>query len=301
MNKSSAPARPRVSKILLFVLSALAAQLCMAAPEFARQRHLSPDGIRVVSANIRFPVREVPGEEWEKRKELARDVLLAQDADLICFQEFRSEHLAFLKTYFPDHEASGYVDGPDNRKSNTIFFSKKRFQKIEEGGFWLSDKPDSYRSKFPESGSVRHVATLTLKDTRTGKKLLVWNTHLDHAHQPGRDRQAAVLASFIKKIPDAPPLILTGDFNCGVGTEAIRHIKESGMTDSYESVHGPKEPGYTYHGFLGEKYGKQRAKIDFVFCNKLLKPAAAAVIRDSRDGHYPSDHYFVSAELSYSE
>lgn len=273
----------------------------MAAPEFARQRHLSPDGIRVVSANIRFLDKEVPGNEWEKRKELARDVLLAQDADLICFQEFRGEHLEFLKPSFPDYETAGFVDGPGKRKANTIFFSKKRFQKIEEGGFWLSDKPGSYRSKFPESGSVRHVTTLTLKDTLTGKKLLVWNTHLDHAHQPGRDKQAGVITSFIKKTPDALPLLLTGDFNCGAGTKAIRDIKENGMTDSYQSVHGPGEPGRTYHNFLGEKYGKPHPKIDFVFCNKLLKPVAAAIIRDSRDGHYPSDHYFVSAELAYGE
>ncbi len=286
---------------LLLVAALAAASACLSAQEIPRRQRVAEKHLRVVTANIRFTDKETPGEEWEKRRQLARDVLLAQDADIICFQEFRQAHLDFLQTCLPDFEATGMVDGPANRKANTIFFSKKRFQKTGAGGCWLSPEPDKYRSKFPESGSVRHVAFVKLRDLAADRELIVYNTHLDHAKQPGRDRQAGVLAEFITKAPAALPKILTGDFNCPATTGAIKTIKAAGMIDTYTAVHGEKDPGFTYHGFKGATLNKPWGKIDFVFCNHALKPVTAEIIRDSRAGHWPSDHYFVTAELEYDE
>ncbi len=296
----------KIRNILLppFLL-ALAASLAFAADaDIPQRKRKSPEAIRIVSANIRFPLDadNGSGNEWDKRKELARDVLLAQDADIICFQEFRHAHHAFLKDYFRDYDAAGFVDADDGRKPNTIFFSKKRFEKISEDGAFLSATPQAYRSKFSESASVRHFFRVRLKDRMTGRELIIWNTHLDHKHQPGRDKQAATLVDFIKKQPAGIPQLITGDFNCHTLTPAIKTIKDAAFTDTYTAVHSvPDDPGYTYHNFLGAKYPRPgNRKIDFIFCNNGLRPTAAEIIRDSRDGRYPSDHYFVSAELEYA-
>jgi endonuclease/exonuclease/phosphatase family metal-dependent hydrolase len=293
---------------LLVALTLLAAALVPAAaaappaPDIPQRQRQTPAAIRVVTANIRFllPADEGTGNEWDKRKQLARDVLLAQDADIICFQEFRDPHHAYLKKHFAGYELSGFVEGERGRTANAIYHSKKRFKKVSMDGAFLSPAPGEYRSKFPESSSVRSVTRLHLKDRQTGRDLLIWNTHLDHKYQAGRDKQAAVLAGFLKKQPPGAPQIVTGDFNCAAKTEAIQTIKSAGFTDTYTALHGPEDPGYTYHNFLGHKYNKPHGKIDFILCTGALRPTAAEIIRDNRANHYPSDHYFISAELEYT-
>lgn len=297
---------PRI--LLSLILSAFAANLAFAtdpASDIPQRKRQSPEAVRVVSANIRFPAAADAGtgNEWDRRKKFARDVLLAQDADVICFQEFRKEHLQYLKKHFRDYEVFGLVDTDDGEKSNTIFFSKKRFEKVSHTGAFLSPTPGVYRSHFEESVSVRHVAGLHLKDRVTGEQLLVWNTHLDHKNQVARDKQAGVLMTLIKQAPPNIPQVITGDFNCAAKTKAIKTIKATGFIDSYAALHGPADPGNTYHSFRGADYGNRTGKIDFVFSNARLRPVATEIIKDSLTIkgvlRYPSDHYFISAEFEY--
>lgn len=289
--------------LCLLPLAALNSVSGADASDIPQRGRKSPTAVRVVSANIRYLAEadKATGNDWDKRKELARDVLRAQDADIICFQEFNQPHYDYLKGQFPDCEAFGFVERKtDGRKLNTVFYSRKRFEKISEGGAFLSDTPDVYRSKIPESSQVRHVTRLHLKDRATGRELIIWNTHFDHKSNPARAKQAAVLLGLIKKYPAGIGHVITGDLNCSAATPGIKTIKQGGFTDTYTAVHGPADPGFTYHGFHGVNFEKPKmGKIDFVFCNSALRPTAAEVIRDSRGGRYPSDHYFVSAEFEY--
>jgi hypothetical protein len=125
---------------------------------------------------------------------------------------------------------------------------------------------------------------------------------LDHEFNALRVKQAAVLTDFTRTLPPDIPRILTGDFNSGDGSQPITAIKSGAWLDSYAAIHGPAEPGMTAHAFLGDNHPSKatRKKIDFVFHNSLLAPATAEIIKDSRDGKYPSDHYFVSGELKYT-
>lgn len=300
--------------ILLGLLCAFAANLAFAATPDSdipqRKRH-SPEAVRVVSANIRFivPEDDGTGNEWVHRKELARDVLRAQDADIICFQEFRKAHHDFLKKYFPDYGEAGFVDGDDGQMANMIFYSKRRFEKIAHNGAFLSPTPEVYLSTFPNAPrTARHFNRLHLKDRLTGRELMIWNTHFSAGgkRQPARDAQAGVLADFLKKQPATIPQIVTGDFNCDAKTQAYKSIKTVGFTDTHTALNGPEDPGDTYHNFLGHSYGKKRGKIDFIFSNKNLRPTVTEIIKDNRaasDGvrRYPSDHYFLSTEFEYAK
>ncbi|MDF9827151.1 endonuclease/exonuclease/phosphatase family metal-dependent hydrolase [Ereboglobus sp. PH5-10] len=299
-------------RILLPILSlALTANFAFAAApgsDIPQRKRQSPEAVRVVSANIRYLAKAdiATGDNWDKRKEFARDVLRAQDADIICFQEFNNPHYDYLKGQFPDYEAFGFVERKeDGRKLNTVFYSKKRFETIAADGAFLSATPDVYRSKFEESSQVRIVTRLHLRDRATGRELMIWNTHFDHRSSPARTKQAAVLVELAKKHSPNIGHIITGDLNCTQKTEAIKTIKAGGFIDTYTALHGPADPGYTFHGFKGHSYGKTHGKIDFVFCNDTLRPTVAEIIKDSRviDGvrRYPSDHYFVSAEFEYAK
>jgi endonuclease/exonuclease/phosphatase family metal-dependent hydrolase len=96
------------------------------------------------------------------------------------------------------------------------------------------------------------------------------------------------------------PQVFTGDFNEDATNRVISLIKEAGWEDTYLAVNGPADPGFTGHGFLGPKHAEKskKGKIDFIFGKGPVKSRAASVIRDEVNGRYPSDHYFVSAEVS---
>jgi endonuclease/exonuclease/phosphatase family metal-dependent hydrolase len=38
-------------------------------------------------------------------------------------------------------------------------------------------------------------------------------------------------------------------------------------------------------------------KIDWIFCRGDVTPVSSKIIRDQKDGIYPSDHYFLVADL----
>jgi endonuclease/exonuclease/phosphatase family metal-dependent hydrolase len=103
-----------------------------------------------------------------------------------------------------------------------------------------------------------------------------------------------------RALPDSLPELLAGDFNAGADHPAIKAVKEGGWIDTYAAVHGAEDPGFTAHRFLGPEYAKQTKrprKIDWIFCREGTKTLAAEIIRDGRDGRFPSDHYFVSATV----
>ncbi len=291
----------------ILILSMLAGGLCsQAAPEASNtipmRERKTPDGIRIVTANVRQMFKDdyKTGNGWEDRKELCRDVFLAQNADIFCLQENRTAISDYLMGFMPGFVLSNGVYR-SKQPINPIMYSSKRFDKIKEGGFWLSPTPDVEDSLFP--GATRRVANwVLLKDKTTGKQLYIVNAHYTHDSEPIRLLQIDVTLNFTKTLQPGIPVVMTADYNCGIDSPTITKVKNAGWIDSYTAVHGPEEPGFTFHGFRGTKYGKPKApKIDFIFYQPPLRPVAAEIIRDSRNGRYPSDHYYISAELVFDK
>ncbi len=143
-----------------------------------------------------------------------------------------------------------------------------------------------------------------LKERGSGREFRLWNTHLDHIGQVAREKGAELIVQASAALPKAFPQLLTGDFNAHAANPAIKRVAAGGWTDTYSAVHGPADPGFTAHGFLGPRHaeklpnGKRGARIDWIWCRGAVKPLAAEVIREGRNGRYPSDHYFVSAEVN---
>ncbi len=78
---------------------------------------------------------------------------------------------------------------------------------------------------------------------------------------------------------------------------AIQKFVEGGWTDTYETIHGAEDPGPTGHRFLGSERAKEKGKIDWIFWRGQVEITAADIINDNENGRYPSDHYFISAEI----
>lgn len=261
---------------------------------------------KILSCNVRVDVAEdhTHGDGWQDRKEFCAEVIRAQKADLIGFQEVQEVHFRDLKQRLPDYDTYALSNGKANFHPNcAIFFSRSRYELITAGGFWLSETPHIAASKSWDTKNSRLVNWVQLRDRASGKELRFWNTHLDHIGHEARAKGAEMIAQASEVLGRDLPQLLTGDMNAPITHDAIKNFIAGGWADTYAAVHGEKDPGYTYHGFKGVNYGatkpngEPRLKIDWIFSRGAVKPVAATIIRDGRNDHYPSDHYFVSAEV----
>ena len=110
---------------------------------------------------------------------------------------------------------------------------------------------------------------------------------------------AVVVSLLAVAAPGVATVLLLGDMNCDFSNPAIGILKAAGWVDSYGSVNGTENPGHTYHAFQGEAHESAIGKMDWIFMRGKLRATAATVIKDAVDGRFPSDHYFVSATLTW--
>jgi hypothetical protein len=82
-------------------------------------------------------------------------------------------------------------------------------------------------------------------------------------------------------------------------SKVLESVRHGGWKESYETIHGVKEAGFTGHEFQGIHYEKASSKgrIDYIWYRGMLKPLDAAIIRDDVKGKYPSDHFFLQADF----
>jgi endonuclease/exonuclease/phosphatase family metal-dependent hydrolase len=262
--------------------------------------------LKILSCNIRrnVPEDQVAGNGWDARRDLCAEVITKQNADVICLQESVNPQWKDLSNRLPGFSSFGLAN-PDQvfNPTNAILFARTRFEMVSAGGFWLSETPHVAGSKSWDSAHPRFVNWVHLRERESGKEFRVWNAHLDHIGQVARERQAQLIMEASEVFPDLPQL-LTGDFNADAANPAIEIVKAGGWLDTYTAVHGPEDPGFTFHAFLGPRFAEERpnarvkGKMDFIFARGAVKTVAAEIIRDGRDGRYPSDHYFISAEVT---
>lgn len=263
--------------------------------------------LKILTCNIRLPLEgdDETGDGWEDRKDLCADTILSRHPHVICLQECYSVQLDYLKSRMPEFDSFGLANpAPVFNPVNAILFSRSRFEIVSAGGFWLSEKPHVAGTRSWDSASPRFVNWVHLKERNFNQEFRVWNTHLDHRGQVAREEQARLIVEGSKTShPENFPQLLAGDFNADATNAAITIVKEGGWVDTFSSVHGAEEPGFTYHRFLGRKFPEQvskdqiRGKIDWIFYRGAVRTLSAEVIRDGRNNRYPSDHYFVSAEV----
>jgi endonuclease/exonuclease/phosphatase family metal-dependent hydrolase len=262
--------------------------------------------IRVMSFNVRTS-RAMDGQNgWSHRRELFFQTIQAFNPDLIGFQEVREDQHDDIAARMKDYGLAGVArdDGKRNGEWSLIAFRTNRFEMLDSGTFWLSDKPD-------EPGSVGWDAKLTricswarLKDKTNGKEFLFANTHYDHVGKLARAMSSRLIMKKLPKLSHGNPVIMTGDFNTTESDppyKTIMHPTEPDMahfTDSYREVHSTRSPDEkSAHAFKG---GVQGSRIDFIMHTPEFHATSATIDRTkSSEGRYPSDHYPVTAILQW--
>jgi len=268
--------------------------------------------MRILSCNIRFSGADDGPDNWEFRKEYCAGLILSLDADVICFQELVEEQFSYMRSRLQDYSHYGLCDEPGGRRPlNSVFFRKAKYNLLNAAGYWLSETPHIPGSKSWESTCVRFTSWVCLEDTKTKAVFRVLNTHLDHFMGKARKNQARIVNEDALAWPPDYPQILTGDMNAdamnfadipvadaGIEQEGpIWTFKQGGWRDSYEAVHGADYPGFSYHSFKGPDFKSSCGRIDWIFFRGGLLPKASRFIDDSKDGRFPSDHYFLCADF----
>lgn len=257
--------------------------------------------MKVLSCNIRTSLARDGVNGWAHRKDCCARVIRNQQADLIGFQEMSAEQAVDLASALPEYAVFGLIDEPcGNRPQNAIFYLRDAFRLVSAAGYWLSKTPHVPGSRSWDSACVRLANWVRLEERATGKEFRLVNTHLDHISQPAREGQASLLAEDARAYPADYPQLLTGDMNADPANRAIALLKAAGWLDTDAAVHGAQDPGLTFHAFQGPATTSPYGKIDWIFMRGSMAATAATIIRDSENGRFPSDHYFLGATVRIS-
>lgn len=254
--------------------------------------------MRVLTCNLRNGGAADGENTWPRRKDLCIETIRKHAPQILCTQETYEEQLGDLLAAMPGFEWFGAADSPGQRHPVVaILYDLQAFRRISAGTYWLSETPHISGSRSWDSACIRYAVWLRLEELACGKEFRVVDTHLDHVGQTAREHQARIINQDAAVYPADYPQLLAGDMNADAANRAIQLFREAGWEDTYQTVHGTDEPGFTYHAFEGPAHAAQEGRIDWVFGRGLLRATHAEVVRDSRDGRYPSDHYFVSADI----
>jgi endonuclease/exonuclease/phosphatase family metal-dependent hydrolase len=263
--------------------------------------------LTVMSFNIRYGTANDGENRWQNRRALLFDVVRDAGADLVGLQEALDFQIDELLDAVPIYAAVG-VGRDDGRRAGeyaAILFRRDRLRVDRSGTFWFSDTPDVVAST-SWGNRITRVCTWARFVDRDGRAFWLFNVHLDHESQPSRERSTALLAERIAARP-APlrdePVIVTGDFNAGENNPAVVRLtagppdRPGRLVDTFRVLHPDERDVGTFTGFRPD--ATDGDKIDYVLVEPGIEVLSASIVRTSRGGRYPSDHFPVVATVRF--
>lgn len=260
-----------------------------------------PIDLEVMTFNIRYGSADDGANRWQRRRALVVDLLRGHYPDIVGIQEAQHDQVMALDAGLENHAwiGEGRLGGTKGEYT-PIFYDRTRFEVVAEQTFWLSATPDVPGSASYGNRLSRICTWGRFREKNTGREFLVYNFHLDHQSQAARVESVQQILRHIDRRKEELPVVLTGDFNADMKNPALAPLwrTDDSGEPRYKSafaVTAPHAEGVgTFHYFEGVRH---RAKIDFVLVDSGFDVLGAAILRDHRDGRYPSDHFPVRARL----
>ncbi len=297
MNRSAGLEAVSVAALALLVLA-----VPLACPSAA----VAGD-VRVMAFNIRYGTAQDGPNSWENRRELVLETVKAFGPDVLGTQECLKFQADYLAANLPGYGfvGAGRNDGRDAGEMCAIFYRSDRFEKLDQGHFWLSETPGTVGSRGWDAALPRMATWVRLRALEdTLGAFVVVNTHFDHAGVKARFVSARLVSTEAWALRGGVPAIVMGDFNSPADLTRGRPYMEllSGagdstraLVDTYRAVHsspGPSEG--TFNAFRGLIDG---ARIDWILVTPDVEVLEGDIDRRHRRGSYPSDHFPVTAVL----
>lgn len=253
--------------------------------------------LSVMTYNIRYDNPNDGINSWEKanRKEKVAQMIKKYNPDILAVQEALHPQVEYLRQALNYAVVGvGRDDGKTKGEYAAIFYNDKKFKKIDEGHFWLSQTPERPSLGWDATCCNRIATWVHL--TRNGKHFYVFNTHLDHEGKMAQRQSATLILGKIQEIAQGTPVVLMGDFNIPPAHPAIQEIKNK-LTDGYSVFKNKKNlPSGTFNAFKTEE--PLKGKIDYIFITQPEIEFSSYTIDTAKiKGLYPSDHLPIYAEL----
>jgi len=295
--------RFRRSRRLLASLIAGAAT-CVAVLAQGQAGSAPADPLTVMTFNVRYATANDGDNRWANRKAMLFDVIRDANADLIGLQEALDAQLGEIVAASPAYGVVGVGrdDGKTRGEYAAILYRRDRFHVSDAGTFWFSDTPAVPASKSWGNNITRICSWARFVD-RGGRAFWHYNLHLDHESQPSRERSTVLLAERIaarRQLDE--PVVVTGDFNVGEDNPAILTLlapRPSGqaplLIDTFRARYPTEKTVGTFNGFVSTAI--DGPKIDYILVLPGTEVLDAAIVRTSREGRFPSDHFPVTARF----
>lgn len=258
---------------------------------------LHAQNISAMTYNIRLDMASDGINQWSARKEKVISQIKFYAPDIIGFQEVLFHQLEYISEQLPDYGWCG-VGRDDGRKAgefSPVFYNKRLFDKINDGTFWLAE--DISKPGVGWDAALPRIATwVQLRNRKTGKEIIVYNTHFDHVGKIARKESLKLIAAQSNSRTASIPAIIMGDLNTVPEEESVSSFKQAEhWKDAYDFAKIKHGPVCTFNGFSPTH---PERRIDYIFCNRYLDVERYLVISEIYDGVFPSDHWPVLVTLT---
>ncbi len=292
--------------VISIISGVVAVAVCFGAVEIAYYPHYlknskpvsvsesDKNSVSLISANVRtFAPFDLLKKSWFYRADLFLNSLAEESPDIIGFQEVTKMHYKYLKKNLPDYgSVIKYRDKSLQPEACPVFFKKDKFECTDKGSFWLSNTPEKM-SKDWGAMCYRICSYVILKDKDSGKKLVVFNTHLDHVSDEARIKGIGVVLDKIKQFGSLPSIIM-GDFNAKEDSKTYETAMKNFDDAKYKADKTDK--GATYQNFGRELDAKN---IDYFMISKEgIKVNEYRIIDKTYNGVFTSDHFPIYLNIS---
>lgn len=254
--------------------------------------------LKLITYNIRYDNPNDGENAWPLRKTFLAAQLNFYAPDVFGIQEALPNQVTDLEILLPQYAHVGMArDGDGKGESSNIFYNKTRFELLQQNTFWLSPTP-AVISKGWDAALNRVCTYVLLKDKKTQLQFWVFNTHLDHIGEEARTQSIDLILSKMKTLNiNGDTAFLVGDFNSEPTDERIINLQKQMIDCRTISETPPFGPTGTFNAFHHDQAVTKQIDYIFMSKDKPLKVLKYAILSDSKDLKYPSDHLPVYAEF----
>lgn len=264
--------------------------------------NVQSQNLKIITYNIRFDNPNDGENKWDLRKEFLSQQIQFYNPDIWGTQEGKLHQLQYLDSTLTQYRfiGRGRDNSPNQGEFSAIFYKKDKFKVLKQSTFWLSETPDEI-SKGWDANLERICSYALFENIATKQKFYFFNTHFDHIGEKARAKSAQLIIEKINSINTQNyPVILTGDFNSEPGSYGYSYLSKQLNDTRLISKSTPFGPEGTFNNF--EFHKPVTTLIDYIFTSKNnIEVTKFAVLSDSKNCKYPSDHLPVYVELTLSK
>lgn len=251
--------------------------------------------------NIRYANQNDVGNLWQDRLPHVANLIKFHQVELVGVQEALHHQLTDLSTQLGyKFIGVGRDDGTEKGEFAAILYDSDSFEVLDHGTFWLSPTPEK-----PSKGwdaALNRICTWGKFKDKSDQVFYVFNIHYDHIGKQAREESSKLVMSMVEKInKENAPAILMGDFNVTPADAAYSTITSNpDWSDTRLISEIPSYgPAGTFTGFDWEKMPD--GIIDHIFVKGNIHVIRHGILTDNYGKKYPSDHFPILAEISFSK